>query len=157
MYFVVTTMTGLGFSYPFPRTNLEYAMESIIIVVGVSIYVELFAHFVVTLYERNRKRIENMERQEESKKLEVLRSFPQDIREHIRYYYKNMRLNYINLCEKFDILESMPNSLKSEFSLFINSELIQKINFFQFADPAFILLMSKCLKPKLCLSDTFVI
>ena len=62
MYFVVTTMTGLGFSYTYPRTNLEYAMESIIIVVGVSIYIELFAHFVVTLYERNRLRIENMER-----------------------------------------------------------------------------------------------
>lgn len=68
-----------------------------------------------------------------------------------------MRIKYDNLCEKYGILEQLPNSLKSELSLFINSELIQKINFFQFADPAFILLMSKCLKPRLCLADNYVV
>lgn len=69
-------MTGLGFSYIYPRTDLEYGMESIIIVVGVSIYIELFALFIVTLYNMNKKRLENMERLEESKKLEILRNFP---------------------------------------------------------------------------------
>jgi heme/copper-type cytochrome/quinol oxidase subunit 2 len=76
MYFVVSTMTGLGFSYTYPHTNLEYGMLSIIILIGVSIYVEFFAHFVVTLYNRNKKRVENMKRLEEAKKLEVLRNFP---------------------------------------------------------------------------------
>ena len=68
-----------------------------------------------------------------------------------------MRIKYENLREKFRILEQLPNSLKSELSLFINSELIQKVNFFQFADPSFILLMSKCLKPTLCLADNYVV
>ncbi len=69
-------MTGLGFAYIYPRTVLEYAMQSIIMVVGVSIYANFFAFFAVSIYNRNRKRIENMKRLEESKKLAVLRNFP---------------------------------------------------------------------------------
>lgn len=73
-------MTGLGFSYIYAHTNLELFIEAIIIFIGVSLYVEYFAYFVVTLYNRNRKRLENMERLEESKKLEVQRNFPLEIR-----------------------------------------------------------------------------
>lgn len=76
LYFVVSTMTGLGYSYTFATTDLELAMESIIILVGVSLYVEYFALFVVTLYNMNKKRLENMDRLGESKKLEVQRNFP---------------------------------------------------------------------------------
>lgn len=69
-------MTCLGFSDIIAETNLEYGMEAIIIIIGVCIYVEFFALFVVTLYNTNKRRMENMERLEESKKLEVLRDFP---------------------------------------------------------------------------------
>lgn len=126
-------------------------------VVGVSLYANFFAFFAVSIYNRKRKSIENMKRLEESKKLAVLRNFPNDTRTQIRYFYNNLRLRYDNLCDKFDIIEQLPNSLKSELSLFINSEVIQKVNFFQFADPSFILIISKFLKPKLCLADNYVL
>lgn len=42
-------------------------------------------------------------------------------------------------------------------SLFINSELIQKINFFQFAEPDLILRLSKSLIPELALQDYYVV
>ncbi len=57
-------MTGLGFCYINANTYLEYAMESLIVLVGVLLYLEFFAHFVVTLYDRNKRRIENMEKLE---------------------------------------------------------------------------------------------
>ena len=117
-------MTGLGFGYIYPRTILEYTMQTLIMIVGVSIFANFFALFVVSIYNRTKKRIENMRRLEESKKLAVLRNFPSDIRTKIRYFYNNLRLRYDNLCDKFDILQELPNSLKSELSLFINSEVI---------------------------------
>jgi len=42
-------------------------------------------------------------------------------------------------------------------SLFVNSGLIQKINFFQFAEPDFILKLSKSLNPEMALQDSFVV
>ena len=74
-------MTGLGFSDIYSRTTLEYAMECFINLIGVSVFVEFFALFVVTLYNMNKKRLQNMERLEEAKKLQILRNFPPDLRD----------------------------------------------------------------------------
>ena len=62
VFFVVSSMTGLGFAYIYPRTNLEYASQSLIIVLGVSLYANFFAFFTVTIYNRNKKRIDNQMR-----------------------------------------------------------------------------------------------
>ena len=108
VFFVVSSMTGLGFAYIYPRTDLEYAMQSMIMLLGVSLYANFFAFFAVTIYNRNKKRIENMMRFEESKKLAVLRNFPNDIRFSIREYYNHLRLKYDALCDKFEILHKLP-------------------------------------------------
>lgn len=147
--FVISSMTGLGFAMIYPRTDLEYAMQSLIMLLGVSLYANFFAFFAVSIYNRNKKRIENMMRFEESKKMAVLRNFTPAIRLQIREYYNNLRLKYDALRDKFTILSQLPNSLRSEMSLFINNELIQKVNFFQFAEPAFILRLSRCFFPHL--------
>lgn len=54
----------------------------------------------------------------------VLRNFPSEIRTKIRFFYNNLRLRYDSLCDKFTILQELPNSLRSELSLFINSDVI---------------------------------
>ena len=151
VFFVVSSMTGLGFAYIYPRTNLEYGSQSLIIILGVSLYANFFAFFTVTIYNRNKKRIDNQMRFEESKQLAVLRSFPSEIRGSIRNYYNSYRLKFDRLYETYDILKELPTNMRSEMSLFVNSGLIQKINFFQFAEPDFILKISKCLTPELAL------
>lgn len=78
--FVVSSMTGLGFAFIYPRTNLEYGIQSLIMICGVSLYANFFAFFAVTIYNRNKKMIGNMLRYEESKELAVLRNFPTNIR-----------------------------------------------------------------------------
>jgi hypothetical protein len=60
-------MTGLGFGYIYPRTDLEYSMQSLIMFLGISTYANFFAFFAMTIHERNKTRIENMMRYEESK------------------------------------------------------------------------------------------
>lgn len=80
VFFVVSSMTGLGFAYIYPRTSLEYGMQSMIMLLGVSLYANFFAFFTVTIYNRNKKRIENMLKFEENKKMALLRNFPIDIR-----------------------------------------------------------------------------
>lgn len=104
IFFVVSSMTGLGFAYIYPRTDLEYGMQSLIMVLGVSFYANFFAFFTVTIYNMNKKRIDNMMRYEESKRLAVLRNFPNDIRFSIRDYYNSLQIKYDSLCGKFEIL-----------------------------------------------------
>ena len=54
-------------------------------------------------------------------------------------------------------MKELPTNLRSEMSLFVNSGLIQKVNFFQFAEPDFILRISKALLPELALQDSYVV
>lgn len=112
--------------------------------IGVSVYANFFAFFIVSIYNRNRKEIENMKRFEDFKQLAVLRHFPKKIRIQTREYYNSLRLKYDALTIKFEIINELPNCLRSEMSLFINSEMIKTINFFQFSDPNFILRISAC-------------
>ena len=75
----------------------------------------------------------------------------------IRNYYNNYRLKFDQLCETYETLKELPTNVRSEMSLFVNSGLIQKVNFFQFAEPDFILRLSKSLAPELALEDSFVV
>jgi Ion channel len=54
VFFVISSMTGLGFAYIYPRTDLEYGMQSLIMLLGVSLYANFFAFFAVTIYNRNK-------------------------------------------------------------------------------------------------------
>ena len=53
LFFVVATMTGLGYGNIVPSTNLEYFIDMFIMVTGASIYANFFANFTVTIYNRN--------------------------------------------------------------------------------------------------------
>ena len=80
IFFVVSSMTGLAFGYLIPRTNLEYGMQALIMLLGVSTYANFFGFFAVSIYNRNRKMIDNMKEYEEMKELAVLRSFPRKMK-----------------------------------------------------------------------------
>ena len=55
------------------------------------------------------------------------------------------------------MLGRLPFTLRSELSLFFNCELIQKVKFFQLAEPTFILDISRCMQPQICLYGDFVV
>lgn len=130
LFFVVATMTGLGYGNIVPTTNTEYLIDIFIMITGSSIYANFFANFTVTIQNRNWRKIENTKKLEEAKNFATLRFLPEEMRAKIRLYYNQLRLKYGRLYEKYKILHELPLSLRSELSLFVNSEIIQKVKFF---------------------------
>jgi hypothetical protein len=59
VFYVVATMTGLGYGNIVPSTNLEYFVDIFIMITGSSIYAGFFADFAVEIYNQNKKKIEN--------------------------------------------------------------------------------------------------
>lgn len=59
LFFVVATMTGLGYGNIYPTSNLEWAVDSVIMATGASIYAKFFADFAVEIYMKNRQQIDN--------------------------------------------------------------------------------------------------
>jgi hypothetical protein len=60
-------MTGLGYGNVVPSTDFEYFIDMFIMACGASIYANFFANFIVTINNRNAKRIENMKKHEQAK------------------------------------------------------------------------------------------
>lgn len=50
VFYVVATMTGLGYGNIVPSTNLEYFVDIFIMITGCSIYAGFFADFAVEIY-----------------------------------------------------------------------------------------------------------
>ena len=119
-FYVVATMTGLGYGNIVPTTSLEFFVDLFIMVTGASIYANFFANFAVAILNRNTKKIENNRRLEQAKNFAFLRNLPEDMKSKIRFYYTNLRIKYGDLYEKYNILHELPLSLRSELSLFIN-------------------------------------
>ena len=53
VFFVVATMTGLGYGNIVPSTNLEYLVDCFIMIIGASIYANFFANFALEIYKQN--------------------------------------------------------------------------------------------------------
>ena len=49
LFFVVATMTGLGYGNIVPSTNSEWLVDSFIMITGASIYANFFANFAVEI------------------------------------------------------------------------------------------------------------
>ena len=49
LFFVVATMTGLGYGNIVPTTGWEYFVDIFIMITGSSIYANFFANFTVTI------------------------------------------------------------------------------------------------------------
>lgn len=157
VFYVVATMTGLGYGNIVPTTDLERFVDIFIMITGSSIYVGFFADFAVEIYNKNSKTIENDEKLEQAKNFGTQRGLPEDLQLRIRVYYQNLRLNFLRLEEKFKILHELPLTLRSELCLFFNCDLIQRVKFFQLCDPSFILAMCRCLTPQICLRKDYVV
>jgi hypothetical protein len=59
VFYVVATMTGLGYGNIVPTTNLEYFVDTFIMITGCSIYAGFFADFAVEIYNQSKWDIEN--------------------------------------------------------------------------------------------------
>ena len=55
LFFVVATMTGLGYGNIVPSTNAEWLVDCFIMITGASIYANFFAKFAVEIYKQNKK------------------------------------------------------------------------------------------------------
>jgi hypothetical protein len=121
IFFVVATMTGLGYGNIVPSTNLEWFVDSIIMATGASIYAKFFADFAVEIYMSNRLQIDNQNQLEGAKKFCSQRNVPEESRNKIRHFYNNLRMKFAEFTRKHSILSELPKSLEGEISLMFNS------------------------------------
>ena len=155
--FTVATMTGLGYGNVVPTTDLELFIIMFIMVTGASIYANFFANFIVSMNEKNAKNIERMKKHDQAKNFGSQLNISEEIMLKIRYFYNELSIKYGDLYERYQNLKELPTSLSTELSIYLNSNLIKRIKFFQFSNPLFILQVARAMMPKLCMANDYVV
>ena len=143
VFYVVATMTGLGYGDVIPLTYWEILVCLYIMATGATIFADFFGRFAAMIYFANANSIENRTKLEHAKRFAYQRNLPSDFKNKIFNYYSFMRLKYGLQDQRYKILHELPMSLRTELALYINVDLIQKVKLFQIADPSFIMAVTR--------------
>ena len=143
VFFVVGSMTGLGYGDMVPLTNWERLVCLGIIITGSTIFADFFGRFAKMIFLSNEKSIENRRKLLHAKQFCVQRNLPSEFKNKIIIYYSFMRLVYGEEDRRYKILRNLPLTLRTELALHINTDLIQNVKLFQIADPAFIMAVTR--------------
>lgn len=80
-----------------------------------------------------------------------------EIKNKIRHFYNNLRLEFLDFQRQYDLLEELPESLQGELSLVLNKQLVQRVRFFQLAEPEFIMGVSRLMRPQISVVGEYVV
>ena len=86
-YFVLTTFAGAGFGNVVPSTNLEWAIDTVINLVGSSLFICIFVDFVTEFSMRDLRLYKNNEKLNSTLMFAESSSLPPEQVFKIRYYY----------------------------------------------------------------------
>ena len=86
-YFVLTTFAGAGFGNVVPSTNLEWAIDTVINLVGSSLVICMFVDFVTEFSMRDLRLYKNNEKLNSTLMFAESSSLPPEQVFKIRYYY----------------------------------------------------------------------
>ena len=147
VYWALTTMTTVGYGDITPQTNPEIAFTMLTQVAGVIMYSFVIANIVSTITNLDARGAVLREKMNSIESYMRQRKLPVDLQQRIRTYYHFVWNRHREVGEK-EILTDLPDTLKVDVFVHINSEIIEKVPLFQGASPEFIQAIALKLKPR---------
>lgn len=129
-FFIITTFSGAGFGNVIPSTNCEWFVDAVLNLVGSSLFVCIFVDFTMEWMMRNLKVFDNGNLLDETLQFSESTSLPESLVFKIRYYYKDLNLQFQDFLLKKSIVSEMPNSIQGQVSIMLNREIIESVKFF---------------------------
>ena len=136
VYWVITTMTTVGYGDITPNTNSQIIYAIIVMIIGVATYGYVIAN--LSSYFGNI----DTARSEFTRKMAILNAFlvyreiPTELEMRIRSYYNYIWDNRMDHSED-EVINELPDSLKLDIKLYLRQPLISKVPMFQLATPEF--------------------
>jgi len=146
LYWTITTMTTIGYGDITPQNNLQTVFVIFIEIVGAGLYGFLIGNIANLIANIDIAKTHFREKMERIGTFMKYRNLPLDMQLQINNYYNylwNSRKGY----DETEVLNDLPIPLKTNVSLYLNKEIIEKVPIFKNAEPAFIREIILQLKP----------
>ncbi len=155
-YWTITTLTTIGYGDRTPTGPIQTVFVTVIMLLGAAIYGFIIGNIANIIANIDVAKSQFRERVENVDTFLKYRNIPSDLQKRIHDYYDYLwesRRGY----EESKLLEDLPQSLKTQVSLFLSQDIIEKVPLFKNASREFIRDIILNLKPAIYTPDDAII
>jgi voltage-gated potassium channel len=158
LYWVTTTIATIGYGdyYPNHDKNLQIVYTIAVQLFGVGMYTYAIANVSSLVSNLDVARAAYQRRLEEINAFLRSQKIPAKLQERVRDYYSYLWSQQRSV-NPGTVIEELPKTLALEILLFLNRELLSRVEIFQGADELFIRESVQLLRPRVFLPDEYVI
>lgn len=156
LYWCVTTLTTVGYGDVIPVTDSQRLFSIGVMCFGIGMYGYLIGNIASILSKRNPARARYQENLDRLSALVSVRNIPLEMQNKIRDYHSYVYTKRSGLDET-TLLAGLPQELKQEVSLYLKSDLVEKVPLFRNAPQKFIRDISYQMRPLLLAPDSYVV
>jgi voltage-gated potassium channel len=146
LYWCVTTLTTVGYGDVTPTTAQQTIYTMVVMLLGVGVYGYVIGNVASLLSKMDMARAQHVATMERLTGFMRYRRVPAPLQREIHAYYRYVwehRMGY----DESAVLDDLPPSLRTELSLVLKRDLIEKVDFLQGASPHLIRDLCLELKP----------
>jgi hypothetical protein len=155
LYWVVETLSTVGYGDIIPANNLQYLYATIIMLFGVGMYGFIIGNVANILAKSNPARTQFFNNLEQLKIFVNYRNIPISLQKKIRDYYNYIWKKKLGFDESI-FLSGLPQGLQNEVSVQLKKEILEKIPLFRGVSNEFLKDVSLHMRPIVCIPDEYV-
>lgn len=158
IYWVTTTIATIGYGdyTPDHASNLQVLYTIVVEVFGVGMFSYIIANVSSLMSNLDVARSAYQRKLDEVNAYMRTRRVPQELQDRVRDYYSYLWATQRGL-RSGDVMDDIPKSLSQEILLFLNRDLVNRVELFQGADELFIREAVQLLRPQVFLPDEYII
>ena len=156
LYWCVTTLTTVGYGDIVPSTDAEMLYAMLVMFLGVGVYGYVIGNVAALLANIDPARVRHRELVDRVTAFMRYRQVPAELQRRIHDYYDYLwgkRLGY----DESAAISDLPPTLRTEVSLFLNRDILQKVPLFRGASNDFIKAIALEMRPIILMPGDYVV
>lgn len=146
LYWCITTLTTVGYGDITPYNNAQIIYAIAVMIIGAGLYGYIIANVANILANINPARVRFLENMERLTAFMNYRNLPAGLQRRIRDYYGYLWDNRLGYDES-TVISALPVSLRTDVSLFLNRDIIERVPLFRGASEDFVREIALQLRP----------
>jgi voltage-gated potassium channel len=158
LYWIITTIATIGYGdyYPNHDSNLQIGYTIFVELFGVSMFSYIIANVSSLITNLDIARSAYQRRLEEVNAYMRSQRIPADMQERVRDYYSYLWTKQKGV-DVTNVLSEMPNGLSQEILMFLNRDILSRVEIFRDADELFLRESVRLMKPQVFLPGEHII
>jgi voltage-gated potassium channel len=155
LYWVIETLTTVGYGETTPLTNAQYIFAMLIMLIGVGTYGFIIGNVANILSKSNPARTQFFNNLEQLKIFVSYRNIPGHLQKRVSDYFNYIWKKRLGFDESV-FLSSLPQGLQNEVSVHLRRDILQNIPLFKGVSDEFLKEVSLHMRPIVCVPEEYI-